>query len=270
MHSFRIDPKDLGVEYEVIRGIEYSNIEKSIWETLANQHDKPTKEAWEASYHHLFIEGRKEPLWLTDNNKTIYRWNYNFIRTKDTQLERKYTNAIRQRIMDKFYSRFLSTEAFVEFGCGSGHNLAHFKKFYPYGNFIGSDFSESAVKLTQAHNIPAYLFDMKTLEGNLLMPRTNRTAFTFGAMEQLGEDYHKFTDFITDWFYTGIHIEPIKELYNPYDIYDKLAITYHEKRNYLGNFLTYLRTKNISNVEAVRTSFGNMFNEGYMVVVWNK
>lgn len=271
MHSFRIDPKDLGVEYEVIRGLEYSNIEKSIWETLANQHDKPTQEAWEASYHHLFIEGRKEPLWLTDNNKTIYRWNYNFIRTNDTQLERKYAHAIRERIISKFYHCFWSNYTLIEFGCGSGHNLAHFKSVYPYCNVIGSDLSESAVKLTRRAGIEAHLFDMKTLEGDLLIAnKPNKVAFTFGAMEQLGEDYHNFTDYITERFRYGIHIEPIKELYNPYDIYDKLAITYHEKRNYLGNFLTYLRTKNISSVEAMRTSFGNMFNEGYMVVVWNK
>lgn len=271
MNSFRIDPKDLGVEYEVIRGLEYSNIEKSIWKTLENQHDKPTKEAWEASYNHLFTEGKKEPLWLTDNNKTIYRWNYNFIRTNDTQLERKYAAAIRERIMDKFYgSHFRGPISMMEFGCGSGHNLAHFKRTHPNFDCMGSDFSPSAVAITESHGISAQYFDMKTCDDRLLLPRRNRWAFTFGAMEQLGEDYHNFTDYITENFMSGIHIEPIKELYNPYDIFDKLALTYHEKRNYLGEFLTYLKTKHISSVQVVRSSFGNMFNEGYMVVVWQR
>ena len=61
-----------------------------------------------------------------------------------------------------------------------------------------------------------------------------------------------------------VHIEPIIEMYGKYGRFDDIAKEYHLKRDYLQNFYSRIKKP----IFSYRTEFGNMYNEGYMVLIW--
>lgn len=271
--SFKIDPIELGVDYDFIRGFEYKALEDKLFDQLKTQHTKPTQEGWEAGYSDLLKEDRFQPKYLTDNNKKIYRWSRNFIECEDTQLEKKYLKKLLENI---FYPEdnclldiIADASQIVEFGAGTGHNLINISKTWVGKSYLGFDFCDSAVEIMKKAGLTAFNFDM--YDPNYFWNLNDSVVLTVGAMEQLGGNYNKFLDYLmASQAKLFIHIEPIIELYDSGDKFDQTAIYYHQKRNYLGYFLTSLAGKGANILHQERTTFGNIYNEGYSIIIWQK
>ena len=96
---------------------------------------------------------------------------------------------------------------------------------------------------------------------------------TIAALEQTGQNYKKFINYILKQKpKICIHIEPINELMDKNNMLDLLSVLYSRKRNYLDNFLTYLKliqkNNQIKIIKNERTYLGSLFIEGYSVVIW--
>lgn len=179
----------------------------------------------------------------------IVRYNGEFYEAPG--FERKHLASLREEL----YSYF--QDEVSEFGCGSGQNLKPLigRKLHGY------DWAESAIDRVKsfAH---AERFDMfhprpLGLKGGVL---------TVHAMEQLGDKFGPFLQFLLDEKPSiCVHIEPIEELYED-NLLDDLALSYHRKRRYLSGFLTALKGKDI--LEVRRTYVGSLFHEAYSVIVW--
>ena len=78
------------------------------------------------------------------------------------------------------------------------------------------------------------MFDMFTPDYNLKMPN-NSGVCTCASLEQLGNNYHKFLDFLFEKKpKIIINMEPIIEFYDDTNLLDYLAIKYHNKIKYLN------------------------------------
>ena len=92
---------------------------------------------------------------------------------------------------------------------------------------------------------------------------------TVGSMEQLGNQFENFLNFIE--FVNPsvvINIEPIIEFYDENNEFDYSAIQYHKMRGYLEGYFKGVENR-MTVVESFRSYFGNIYNEGYSVIVWN-
>jgi hypothetical protein len=100
----------------------------------------------------------------------------------------------------------------------------------------------------------------------------NCALFTVGAMEQLGENFRPFLDFILKKR-PGIclNIEVIYELHDKNSLLGYMGAAYMEKRNYLRGLLPYLKelenSGNIEILEIART-IGSLYHDAYCYVVW--
>ena len=168
----------------------------------------------------------------------------------------------------------------IEFGCGTGVNLLQIHKKFPEIQLTGCDWAEPSQELINEINlaigskIKALNFNMFTLEGKEKLDFTESTAvLTFHAMEQLGKNFRPFLEMLIDNRPAiCVHLEPIVEFYDTNLAFDKFAIIYHNKRNYLSGFLTilneYVKYGKIEVIQAHRCRFGSIFQEAYSLVAW--
>ena len=80
-------------------------------------------------------------------------------------------------------------------------------------------------------------------------PSLKYIAFTNASLEQTGENYKQFMEYLfsNDLCIGGIHIEPIRELLNlTYDINNNHIAT--QKKRYLKNFYNYMNFNNSINI----------------------
>lgn len=164
-----------------------------------------------------------------------------------------------------------------EFGCGTGHNIALLADLFPGKELVGLDWAASSIKIIKVlgaryPNIRAKQFDMFRPDETLDLPE-NSAVLTVHALEQLGADFRPFLDYLLRKRpAVCLHIEPIIELYDANDPFDRLAIEYHRKRNYLDGFLTALRELerrgSVGIEKAVRGGIGSAYDEGYSLTVW--
>jgi len=247
--------EELGIQYEEMSS--YTNVVTDIAKILAHSTSKPRHHNWEA-YWKTFSSPR-QPTYL--NRSNVFRYNGKYIvAPEDT--EAKFFAALKDRCFKKYLT---DVTAIAEFGIGSGGNLIQLNQMWPDKILYGYDWSEAAVKLT--NNISNNLvFDMS--RPTPLLMNKPLGVFTCGALEQLGDNYPQFLSFLpTLDAAIYFHIEPFIELYDEKSLFDALAIAYHKKRDYLGRYLTDLKSR-FKIVDCIRTGFGNYLNEGYMVVAW--
>lgn len=162
-----------------------------------------------------------------------------------------------------------------EFGCGTGFNLVALAERFPVKKFFGLDFSESAVALVHetwnALNLPiaAHPFDMLSPPAPTISTM-NTGFFTFGAIEQLASKFEPFIEYlIARKPNIVVHIEPIVELYDPHNLLDALAISFHRKRGYTVGLLPWLMNDHrVDVLEVKRAHFGSLMHEGYSRIVW--
>lgn len=162
-----------------------------------------------------------------------------------------------------------------EFGCGTGINLVALARRFPAHSFTGLDFAHSSVDLMWEIggrldlNIQGQLFNMRHPTGDFMLPN-NAGVFTFGSVEQLASDFHRFMHYlIRNKPRIVVHVEPVVELYDPRNVVDALAIAFHRKRGYTVGLLPFLQSSPDVEVLSVKRSyFGSLMHEGYSMIVW--
>lgn len=165
-----------------------------------------------------------------------------------------------------------------EFGCGSGCNLPILAKLYPKKELHGLDWatvSRSIIKGMAKHykwSMTGHFFDMRSPNENFKIKK-NSAILTLGGLEQLGNHYKPFLEFILRKKpLICFHREPLIELYDPNVLVDYLALKYHKQRRYLGKFLSTLKkleSKNkIKIIKIKRIPFGSLNHEAYSFIVW--
>ena len=178
-----------------------------------------------------------------------------------------------------FFSEYLKDSSFIyEFGCGTGYNLPILAKLYPEKKLHGLDWVEASRdivnKLAKRYNwnMEGRLFDMFSPDEKLII-KDNGAILTMDALEQLGENYKIFLDYLLKKFpLICAHMEPLVELYDQDNLFDYLAIKFHKKRGYLGNFLTSLKKMESENkiriIKIKKVALGNLYHDAYCFVVW--
>jgi len=199
----------------------------------------------------------------------------NYIRPASTRFELDFYTIYRHWLFRTWLRDFPRID---EFGCGTGYNLAIMARLFPDKELTGLDWAESSIRLVQAiaqahaPRLTGRRFDYFHPDEDLEMgPDT--ALITLNSMEQLGDDFHPFLDFVLEKR-PGLCInsEPLLELYDPGDLLDYLAIRYHEKRNYLRGFQPALRKLRdegrIAILKEQRVRLGSLFHEGYSIIIW--
>ncbi|MGA7934859.1 MAG: hypothetical protein WCA35_15040, partial [Kovacikia sp.] len=86
-------------------------------------------------------------------------------------------------------------------------------------------------------------------------------------------DYQKFIHFILEKSpHICINMEPLCELYDENNLVDYLAIRYHKQRQYLDDYLSFLRELEAEHKISIQTvkrlRFGSLYSECYSLIVW--
>lgn len=207
----------------------------------------------------------------------ILRYDGDWIRIDAPDFEFRVYDTFRRALFPRHLAGF---DRLVDIGCGTAASLLTLNDLFPRAELVGCDWaapSQDLVKLIAAHlgrPLRGVRFNMLTLEGGDQIQIDARTAvLTMHSMEQLGANHGPMLDFLLQRK-PGLclHIEPIRELYDPAKLFDALALRYHDKRNYLSGYLTALRAKAAEGLidikETRRLGFGSAFHEGYSLVVW--
>lgn len=165
-----------------------------------------------------------------------------------------------------------------ELGCGPAYHLVRLKTFNPNLKLFGSDWAESSQKIIREIN-ESLDYDINAFKLDFFNPvydekfNEKSLIYTVAALEQIGENYENFINFILDKKPSiCVHLEPIDELLDENKLIDSLSIKYFRKRNYLKNYLPYLENleKNgkIEILKKQRTFSGSYFIEGHSLIVW--
>ena len=127
---------------------------------------------------------------------------------------------ILRAIQEISISRIISRDSklsFIEYGCGTGHNLEFLKTKFKYLQYFGADWTESACerlfnrKVLGKQNIFQVDFFKPT---TFKSPPTEYVVFTNHSLEQAGAKYKEFIEFLIsdENCLGGVHIEPMREL----------------------------------------------------------
>lgn len=265
-----IDLDDITTDYEFLNEKETNLVIDHVIDHILSVGKTPNQNQWNDAWHDVakcdspkYFKPR-----FTIEDQGIYRYKQKYIKSPDLNLEKKFHDELLKNIQQKYLT---DINCVVEFGCGTGHNLQKIRGRSPKIKVFGSDWADSSQKILEAQNIPSWNFDMTLCDGGFEFPteilRQEHICFlTVGSMEQLGERWHKFMEFMRDFKpKKSIHIEPIIELYDDSNPIDSLAIKYHKKRNYLHGFFDFISSqKELKFYE--RTCFGNTYNEGFTVL----
>ena len=206
----------------------------------------------------------------------IMRLNGEYVKPKSKWLELELYSILRSLVGESYLS---DAPHVYEFGAGTGYNLALWAKENPAIQYTGFDFSRNSVKLinlaAQKLCLPftAEYFNMVEPEMGPIAIEPGSAIVTCGSIEQLGENSHKFVDWMTRMpFKRGVHLEPVMELYDSSSLFDYLALMFLKKRGYTDSLLTDLeRIENEGRIRIVKkhhTKFGSMMMDGYCIVVW--
>jgi hypothetical protein len=203
----------------------------------------------------------------------LLRINGKYIISKSSNFEAKLFQTIKLII---FYKYIKNINYIYEFGCGTGHNLIFLSKHFKNLKFIGTGYSRASQNILSLvnkrfSNINGFFFDITKPSKDFYIKK-NAIVFTVGTMEQVGKKYRKFFKFLRkNKPNIIIHFETFNELYSNYTITDYLTKKYLSKRNYLKNYLSFLRDrekKKIIKIIKVQRIFGNQFHEGYSCVIY--
>lgn len=165
-----------------------------------------------------------------------------------------------------------------EFGCGPAYHLLRLREARPDLKLTGLDWTTASQKLIKEINksltnpIEAHKLDFFKPDYEFNIEK-NSIAYTVAALEQTGNDYIKFINFLIDKKPAlCINMEPIAELLDETSLIDNLSIKYFKKRNYLNEYLNYLEwLETIGKIKIIdkrRIWSGSYFIEGHSLVVW--
>ena len=200
-----------------------------------------------------------------------------YIRAEKADFEYRVYEAIKSAVFAKYLG---DARRIIEFGCGTGMNLALLDHLLSGVELIGLDWARPALDLigeiaAESRNpMSARRFDMVSLEGAEEIEITPQTALlTLHSMEQLGSGFGPLLDYFkASGAGLCLHIEPMVEFYDAEDEFDRIAIYYHNKRNYLSGYYKALQELEkggeIEIEEARRLNFGSTYHEAYTLIVW--
>lgn len=241
---------------------------QSVWE-----------EGWKENLDEFLVTASEDaliPRFVKENQPV--RFQGDIVMPADSRFESNFVCVLRDYF---FRAYFADTESIVEFGCGTGTNLVHLSRILPGARLIGSDWATSSIELvdhvsrSRDLQLEGVFLDMFAPEGAGAEKCSQADgAFTMGAMEQLGQDYQPFLDYLLNSKVRRvIHFETVYELYELGNMWDLFARAYLEKRNWLRGYfeaLTDLETRGTIKILYQGKTFGSFFHDGYTVTVWEK
>ena len=175
-----------------------------------------------------------------------------------------------------FFKYALKIKNIYEFGCGTGRNLLALSRYFKNKNFIGLDYTKASLKILnliskRKKNITGHFFDIVNPSNKFLLKK-NSLVLTVGSLEQVGLRYKNFFRYLRNNKPSlVINFETINELYSNNNFSDYLSRQFVIKRNYLRNYLSYLKKKEkekIIKIIKFKRVFGSLFHEGYSLVIF--
>jgi SAM-dependent methyltransferase len=176
--------------------------------------------------------------------------------------------------------RYLNdVDSIYEFGCGTGRFLYLLAtEFAPSKAYVGTDWTEASQELLayvrESTGLPinGVRFDMLLPSRDFVL-RPNSGVFTVHALEQLGDNYEPFLNYLLENRpAVVVHHEPVVEFYDESTLFDYLAATYHRRRGYLEGYLPALRRLEaegrVEIVAALRPYHGPPYQESTCLIVW--
>lgn len=255
---------------------------KNTFDNKIKKSGKDYKKNWENGWNENYNLYKKSskikdliPKYFFKNK--ITRIGNKLIKTKTKNFDYKVLKIITYYVFEKY---LLKKKNIVEFGCGTGHNLISLIDLNKKANLFGLDWSKSSQKilklLSKKYNqISGYHFDYfnPKLNKNLSFTKNSWSCFTVASLEQIGDKFIKFVNFLKKQKpEIIINIEPINELMNQNLLLDYLSVKYSKNRNYLNNYYKYLKKlekrKKIKILETKKSHFGSLYINGYSIIVW--
>ena len=261
-------------QLRVLRGADQAAAIKAVHNRLLVKPAKRDVGHWERGWLENLEEFRRtnefealRPRYLA-RREHILRWKGHFVWADDPYYEWKWY----RNFFDTLSGIWMTgDDHIVEFGCGSGHNLAALKQKWPKRTVVGCDWSDAAVEIADLLTGRGLKFNM--LDPNERVDIKGDTVFTVGAMEQTGQDWQNMLGWLL-WQKPRrvIHVEPFIEAYDPTNPVDVSAILAHRRRGFWEGYLYRLGwLQERGNVEIERwqvTGFGSLLTCGYNVLVW--
>lgn len=207
-------------------------------------------------------------------NQPIRLWG-DYVMPKQNNSELMFYEIFRSYLFKKYLD---GVENVYEFGCGTGFNLVYLARTKPNLELHGLDWVSESKEIVdivakQYHlNIRGHLFDMFTPNQNFKIKKKSAVVI-IGALEQLGENFKKFISYLIAQKPTiVIHVDSIDALYDVENLSDYLALLHDQRRNYLKNYLNYMRNLEtngkIKFIKIQKVSCGGLYHDGYSYDVW--
>ena len=176
-----------------------------------------------------------------------------------------------RKLLPKFDSSTI-----CEYGCGTGSNIQFLRNRINTTDFFGTDWAVSACNKLVDNKILSHdkvhrtdYFDPSTFFG----PDAKYIAFTNASLEQSGDRYHDFVNYLIDnnKCLGGIHIEPMRELLDLQHKINQQSFEYAENRGYLTGFCEYMSSiPSIDILVSKDYGIGSKYINGYQVLCWKK
>ncbi len=252
-------------------------LENTLKNKKLNKSGKKYKKKWNVGWNEnldLLKKKRKNPLIPKYFNKYKYaRIGGKIYKTETNFFDYKLLKLITSFIFIKY---FKNSRNILEFGAGTGHNLVNLSRFNKLAKLHALDWAQETKKicnlLKKDINIEGHTFDYFNPKVNFSLNK-NWSCFTIASLEQVGLNYKKFIDLIIKKKpKLVVNLEPIAELLDKNSELENLSIKYFLKRNYLKDYLNYLKKlekkKKIKIIKTRKSYFGSLYINGYSLIVW--
>ncbi len=207
----------------------------------------------------------------------VIRFRGKFLKPLSPHFEYQMVGVLQEWLFEEYIK---NVPAIYEFGCGTGNNLLRARPVNPTATLHGFDWARSSQELIARMkgegvetNISGARFDFFHPDRSLHLSPEG-AVFTISALEQIGDRFQPFVEYLlAERPKICFHMEPISELLDPDNLLDWLSLAYLKKRNYLDDFLTYLRDLEtqgkITIHRSQRSNIGSLFIESYSVIAWS-
>jgi SAM-dependent methyltransferase len=238
-------------------------------------------EDWERGWSEIearFVASQGDPAALEPQyffkDHLILRLDGRYVKAIDPSFTSSFVHVLQAWVAEAFLR---DSQLVYEFGCGPGHNLVALARHLPHARFVGLDWTRASQRiLKRIHDLMG--LEIRGERFDMFAPQMappmepGASVVTFGAMEQLGEGFDPFLDFLLAARPNlCVHIEPLHEVYDLTNPFDAVAARYAERRGYLRGFGARLQGM----IGAGRATLlhqkrilGSMFHDGWVCTAW--